>query len=177
MTQVMVTGDTQSDSMRPFTALVAQMELAWNKGDPQGFAGCFGEQADFIDMMGGHGTGRKMVEASHRAMFSGPFAQSKIEYRIEKVKPIGQRTAVVFLRAKLKLKDGEIWSRPTLTVRLANDGWKIAVFQTTRVVDSLTGAKAAAPAAAEKKPAAKAEKAEAKEEAPKSGKAAAPKKK
>jgi uncharacterized protein (TIGR02246 family) len=134
----MVSGDTQSDAMRPFTALVAQMELAWNKGDPQAFAACFGEQADFIDMLGGHGVGRAMVEQSHRAMFSGPFSKSRIQYRIDKVKPISQRSVVVFLRSKLTMANGEIWCRPTLTLRVANDGWKIAVFQNTRIADTPT---------------------------------------
>src|SRR5947209_2356489 len=101
MRQVMVSGDTQSDAMRPSTSLVAQMELAWNKGDPQAFAACFGEQADFIDMLGGHGVGKAMVEQAHRVMFSGAFSKSRIEYRIDKLKPIGQRTMILFLRSKL----------------------------------------------------------------------------
>ncbi|MBS0296775.1 MAG: SgcJ/EcaC family oxidoreductase [Proteobacteria bacterium] len=148
MSGVIVSGDTQSDAMRPFTALVAQMELAWNKADPQNFAACFGEQADFVDMMGGHGVGRAMVEQAHRAMFNGAFAKSRIQYTIDKIKPVVPgRVVVMFLRSRLTVANGTIWCRPTLTLRNAADGWKIAVFQNTRIADTPM-AKAPAPAKA-----------------------------
>ena len=134
MSQVAVSGDTQNDAIRPFTAIVAQLELAWNRGEPAVFAACFGDQTDFIDMFGGHGVGRQAVGQAHWAMWQGPFAQSRIEYRIDKIKPIGQRAAVVFLRSKLTTSAGQvIWGRPTLTMRFAEDGWRIAVFQNTRI--------------------------------------------
>ena len=148
MSGVIVSGDTQTDAMRPFTALVAQMELAWNKNAPQGFAACFGEQADFVDMMGGHGVGRQMVEQAHRAMFNGAFAKSRIQYTIDKIKPVVPgRVVVMFLRSRLSVANGTIWCRPTLTLRNAADGWKIAVFQNTRIADTPM-AKAPAPAKA-----------------------------
>jgi len=46
---------------------------------------------------------------------------------------------VLFLRAKLVvLRDGvasEMHTRPTLILRAAQDGWKIGVYQVTRIMD------------------------------------------
>lgn len=133
MTDASVTGQANAPAANPFVAIVGQMALGWNRADSDLYAGVFGDQVDFVDILGGHGVGRQAVKTSHEAMFQGPFAGSRIEYWIEKVKPIGQHTSVVFLRAKILTRAGEIWCRPTLTLRLADDGWRIAVFQNTRI--------------------------------------------
>jgi uncharacterized protein (TIGR02246 family) len=157
MTEVIVSGDTRNEALAPFTAVLAQMELAWNKGNAEGFAQVFGEQADFIDMMGGHSNGRAAIVASHKALLSGAYAKSKIQYKIEKTKPLAPTVMVLFVRSRLTLAgtEGEqiVAARPTLILRKAKDGWRISVFQSTRI--RLAPATAKTVAAPEKKPAKK----------------------
>jgi uncharacterized protein (TIGR02246 family) len=152
MTEVVVTGDTENQAMRPFKAILGQMAGAWNKGNAEAFAAVFGDQADFIDLMGGHSVGRAAIGKVHAALFAGPYSKSTVEYRIEKTKPLGPQVMVLFLRLKLTLqRDGqptEVFARPTLTLLRTNQGWRIAVYQGTRVVDRGAAGKAGAEAPA-----------------------------
>jgi uncharacterized protein (TIGR02246 family) len=128
--------------------IVAALELAWNKGDAKAFAAVFGPQADFIDMTGGHGVGQAEIEKAYTALFNGPFAKSRVAYRIEKVKPLAPMVATVFLAQRLTLQadNGEavIGFRPTLTLRKIGSDWKISVFQNTRIASAVRSPAAAA---------------------------------
>ena len=168
MTEVIVTGDTQNPAMKPFLALLGQMQQSWNNGNAQAFAAVFGEQADFIDLMGGHSAGQQAIGKLHAALFANAYKGSKIEYKIEKQKPLAPTVMVLFLHMKLTMqRDGkpvEMLARPTLTLLKTQQGWRIAVYQGTRVVDGTARAvagKAGAEAAAvtdesdDKKPAKK----------------------
>ncbi len=135
---VAVSGDTIDEAMKPIVKVVQELVRAWNAGDAPGFAAQFGEQADLIHLLGGHLSGRGAIEQAHRALFEGTYAGSQIAYTVVKLKPITPNVLVVFLRQKLTFKEGgkthEIQGSPTLTLRRAEDGWKIAVFQNTRVL-------------------------------------------
>ncbi|HWE47321.1 MAG TPA: SgcJ/EcaC family oxidoreductase [Caulobacteraceae bacterium] len=139
MTEVIVTGDTQTGAAKPFAALLGHMQGAWNKGNAQAFASVFGEQADFIDLMGGHSAGQQAIAKVHAALFAGPYKGSKVEYRIEKQKPLSQTVTVLFLRMKLTMeRDGkpvEMHTRPTLVLMKTQQGWRVATYQITRIVD------------------------------------------
>jgi uncharacterized protein (TIGR02246 family) len=139
MTEVIVSGDTQTGAAKPFAALLGHMQGAWNKGNAQGFASVFGEQADFSDLMGGHSSGQQAIAKVHAALFAGPYKGSKIEYKIEKQKPLGQQVSVLFLRMKLTVeRDGkpvEMHARPTLTLLRTQQGWRVASYQVTRIAD------------------------------------------
>ncbi|HEY3812208.1 MAG TPA: SgcJ/EcaC family oxidoreductase [Caulobacteraceae bacterium] len=144
MTQVIVSGDTQTGAAKPFAALLGQMQKSWNNGNAQAFAAVFGEQADFIDLMGGHSAGQQAIAKVHAALFAGPYQGSKIEYRIEKQKPLAPTVMVLFLHLKLSMeRDGKpvvMLARPTLTLLKTQQGWRVAVYQGTRVVTQGAGA-------------------------------------
>jgi uncharacterized protein (TIGR02246 family) len=140
MTEVIVTGDTKTGTAKPFAALLGQMQGAWNNGNAQAFAAVFGEQADFIDLMGGHNVGQQAIAKVHAALFANAYKGSKVEYRIEKQKPLAPTVMVLFLRLKLTMerdgKPAEMLARPTLTLVKGQQGWRVAVYQGTRVVDA-----------------------------------------
>ena len=140
MTEVIVTGDTEDPAMKPFKAVLAQMQQSWNKSDAAAFAAVFGDQADFIDLMGGHSVGQQAITASHKALFAGVYKGSKVAYKIEKTKPLAPTVMVLFLRMQLTLqRDGKavvMNARPTLTMRKGQAGWRISVYQGTRVVEA-----------------------------------------
>jgi uncharacterized protein (TIGR02246 family) len=155
MTEVIVTGDTQNPAMKPFMALLGQMQQSWNNGNAKAFGAVFGEQADFIDLMGGHNVGQQAITQVHTALFANAYKGSKIEYKIEKQKPLAPTVMVLFLRMKLTMqRDGkpvEMLARPTLTLLKTQQGWRVAVYQGTRVVDGTArgaGGKAGAEAEA-----------------------------
>ncbi len=150
----------QEEARRVTMQIVAQMEVAWNKGSAKQYAAVFGPQVDVIDMNGGHGVGQAQVEAAYTALFNGAFKGTKVAYRIDKLKPLGAGVAVVFLtqRVTQSTDKGDLVAlfRPSLTLRKVGNDWKISVFQNTRVQQPQ--ARAAAPAAAPAKADAKAEK-------------------
>jgi uncharacterized protein (TIGR02246 family) len=150
--------------MKPFKAVIAQMQQSWNKGDAAAFAAVFGAEADFIDLMGGHSVGQQAIAASHKTLFAGAYKGSKVAYTVEKMKPLAPTVMVLFLRLQLTLqregKAVQMQARPTLTLRRGQAGWRISVYQGTRVTEAPAAvtakAGAAAPAAVDdKKPVAK----------------------
>lgn len=144
MTEVIVSGDTQNPAMKPFMAILGQMQQSWNGGNAKAFAAVFGEQADFIDLMGGHSVGQQAIAQVHAALFAGPYKGSKVEYKIEKQKPLAPTVMILFLRLKLTVEQNgkpvEMLARPTLTLLKSQQGWRVAVYQGTRVVNASSGA-------------------------------------
>ncbi|MBV9418151.1 MAG: SgcJ/EcaC family oxidoreductase, partial [Alphaproteobacteria bacterium] len=82
-------------------AIVQSMEAAWNRGDGDGFAAHMSDDADFIDVLGRHHTGRKAIAEGHKGIFATIYKGSVVNYTVERVRPLGPLAAVAFLRAKL----------------------------------------------------------------------------
>lgn len=159
---VVVTGakdPAYEEARRVTMQIVANMEVAWNKGSAKQYASVFGPQVDVIDMNGGHGVGQAEVEKAYAALFGGAFKGSKVAYRIDKLKPLGAGVVVVFLTQQVTqtTDKGQAMAlfRPTLTLRKVGAEWKISVFQNTRVQGAVRRAAAAGAAAGADKAAAK----------------------
>lgn len=134
-------------------ALVRSFEAAWNEHDAGDFAAPFAEDAEFIHILGGGGTGRAAIRAGHDALFRSIYARSDVAYRILRVMRLGDHAAAVLLHQRLRFETGgaaqEIECRPTLiATRRGDGGWEIRLFQNTQIAGSGTAAAAQAAIAA-----------------------------
>jgi uncharacterized protein (TIGR02246 family) len=117
--------------------IVEQLESAWNRGDSVAWADLFAEDADFIHILGGRFIGRSAIERGHRIIFDTIYKGSTNKFVVEKVRFVGDRVAIVFVFATLKLTapgmPPQINARPTLVAERRDGTWRIVVFQNTLV--------------------------------------------
>jgi uncharacterized protein (TIGR02246 family) len=120
--------------------MVYQLEGAWNAADAVGFAALFGEDADFIHILGGYYTGRAAIEAGHRMIFGTIYKGSTVRYSVERIRFLRPDVAVVFLRQFLQFREGgvanELEARPTIIAEKVDESWRIAALQSTRITEA-----------------------------------------
>lgn len=63
---------------RAIAQLGQALQDAWNRGDAEGYASLFTDDADFVAWTGEYGRGRKAIEEGHRRLFRGPLAGSRM---------------------------------------------------------------------------------------------------
>ena len=128
--------DSNGDVEEPIRDLVRWLEMSWNSSASAGFATSFAEDADFINILGMHHTGRSSIEAGHRQIFDTIYKGSRVGYTLEKVRFVRPDVAIAFVRARLELLDGKILeTRPTLTLARTGNRWQIVVLQNTLIAD------------------------------------------
>lgn len=118
-------------------ALVEQLEQAWNRNDAEAFAAPFAEDAEFIHILGGGGTGKAAIRAGHEALFRTIYARSEVAYEVARILALGDSAAAVLIRQRLRFEaDGgtqEMHCRPTLVAERCGGTWTIRLFQNTQV--------------------------------------------
>ena len=111
-------------------------QLAGEGGLKAKLAQPLAEDADFINILGMHHTGRSSIEAGHRQIFDTIYKGSRVGYTLEKVRFVRPDVAIAFVRARLELLDGKILeARPTLTLARTGNRWQIVVLQNTLIAD------------------------------------------
>ena len=132
---------------RALHGMVYQLEAAWNAADSTGFAALFGEDADFIHILGGYYTGRAAIEAGHRMIFGTIYKGSTVRYNVEKIRFVRPDVAMIFLRQFLQFREGgvatELEARPTIVAEQVDGSWRIAALQNTRITEAGVAAKGA----------------------------------
>ena len=116
-------------------AMVEELESAWNEGDGARFAQSFAEDADFIDIHGVHVRGRGAIAACHETIFRTVYAGSRVVYRLDSLRVLGDRGAAALLRARLYLASSgrTLEARPLLVLARRRGRWRIAAFHNTLV--------------------------------------------
>jgi uncharacterized protein (TIGR02246 family) len=120
--------------------LAAALQITWNRGDAQSFAALFAEDADFIHILGGHGRGRAAIAQAHRALFSGIYRQSQVQFEVAAVRPLGPDAFVALLAQTLAFGEGTAATmmrcRPSLVLRRLGEAWAIVLMHNTRTAEA-----------------------------------------
>lgn len=118
------------------SAIVHDMESAWNKHDAKAYAAVFHRDAAFITFQGAYLKGRQDVEAVIARAHATGFRNSVTARRVEDVTFIGPDAAVVHVfRTNSGIADKPIPSRNTLVVTRRDGKWGVLAFQNTRLID------------------------------------------
>jgi uncharacterized protein (TIGR02246 family) len=122
---------------RALHGMVYQLEAAWNAADSAAFAALFGDDADFVHILGGYYNGREAIEAGHHMIFGTIYKGSAVRYSVEKIRFLRPDVALVFLRQHLQFfedrQPSELESRPTIVAEKVNGKWQIVALQNTRI--------------------------------------------
>jgi uncharacterized protein (TIGR02246 family) len=89
------------DAEQEIQQIVKKLERAWNAGDSTAFAAPFAEDADFVDVLGLHHSGRAPIEAGHRQVFDTIYQGSRVGYSVEGIRFVRPDVAIAFIRARL----------------------------------------------------------------------------
>ena len=94
------------------SAVVDQVEAAWNTHDMKRFAACFADDADFVNVGGTWWRGREEIEQKHAAVHAGRFKESMMQMQLAAFREIGPGVAVTHITWRF---DGHGESGPTRT--------------------------------------------------------------
>ena len=78
--------------------LVGEVEQAWNKHDMARFAGCFAEDADFVNVRGWWWKGRAEIERNHALSHETMFRDSTIRLELASAKELGAIIVIAHVR-------------------------------------------------------------------------------
>lgn len=70
-------------------ALASRLGAAWAAGDGDAFAAAFAEDADFIDIRGGHHAGRAAIARTHASIFATVYRGSTATYEVAGTRDLG----------------------------------------------------------------------------------------
>jgi uncharacterized protein (TIGR02246 family) len=117
---------------------VRQMESAWNTKSGAVFAKPFAEDADYVVINGMHLRGRSVIEKSHQQIFDTIFKETTIRLSVKQVRFFRPDVAVVHVNAHRDGPENEISVDALISMVMTRDkdGWKIAAFQNTQIVNT-----------------------------------------
>jgi uncharacterized protein (TIGR02246 family) len=122
-------------------SIVHQLETGWNTANGYVYASFFADDADFVHIFGHRYVGKEEIERGHQAIFDTIYKGSQVKYQIDKVRPLGEDAALIFLIQDLVFFPGgkrtEMKARPLLVVERRDGAFKIATVQNTLVTQEL----------------------------------------
>jgi uncharacterized protein (TIGR02246 family) len=117
--------------------ILERLQQAWNAGDGMGFAGPFAENADFVEIRGGHHRGAVAVGRGHEAIFSTIYAGSTVELQLEMARTVAPGAVVALVHSTMTAPTGPMagvnQARMTMVIVEGDERWAITAFHNTLV--------------------------------------------
>lgn len=102
------------------SAVVAEVETAWNSHDIARFGACFDDDADFVNVRGSWMRGRAEIEERHAHSHAAHFRNSTMRCELAAFKVVAPGVAVAHVRWEL---DGHDASGPRGTTETRRGIW------------------------------------------------------
>jgi uncharacterized protein (TIGR02246 family) len=115
------------------TAVVEQLERAWNAADGAAFGAEFADESDFVNVRGEHHRGATAIARGHEAIFASIYAGSRVDYRLELARPVAPGVVLAVAGATLEVPQGPLAGthEARMTLVIAEDG--ITAFHNTLI--------------------------------------------
>ena len=129
-----------TDDEAAMRANVKQMEAGWNAKQGALFAKPFAEDADYVVINGMYLKGRSLIERMHQQIFDTFYKNTTLNLSVRQVRFLRPDVALVHVSGQLTGAENEkSVSNASMTMVMIRDkqGWKIAAFQNTQVVNQL----------------------------------------
>src|ERR671932_2275886 len=88
-------------------AMVATYVAAWNRGDGDGFASVFADDADFTSIRLDQISAHAAIAAAHNQIFATIYNGTRIDATLERVRPLREDLAVLDIEAHMTDAAGE----------------------------------------------------------------------
>jgi uncharacterized protein (TIGR02246 family) len=120
-------------------AIVGELEARWNAADGAAYGAHFAEDADFVNVFGHYYHGRATIAAGHQRIFDTVYRGSRNSGAVEAIRAIapGVALALVAWHLRIPTNEGEREARARNTIVLTKgaEGWRIAAFHNTPIVE------------------------------------------
>lgn len=114
-------------------ALVGTYVDAWNRGDGDGFASIFADDADFTSIRLDQISGRGPIAAAHNQIFASYYRGTRIDATLERVRQLREDLAVLDIDAHMTNAAGEPFgakhAHAMAVAERQKGGWRIVAFQ------------------------------------------------
>jgi uncharacterized protein (TIGR02246 family) len=134
-----VTLTKTTDAVAVVAPIVEHLQQAWNSGDGMGFAGPFAQDADFVEIRGGHHHGAIAVGRGHETIFSTIYAGSTVDLQVETARKVGPGVVVALVHSTMTAPTGPMQgvnrARMTMVIVEEDERWAITQFHNTLVAD------------------------------------------
>jgi uncharacterized protein (TIGR02246 family) len=90
------------DATASVKSVVASLAESWNRHDMTAFAAAFGENADFVNVIGMHWHGRQEIEAKHAVTHRTIFRNSTLQIIDQSVRFLSPSIALAHVSTELK---------------------------------------------------------------------------
>ncbi|MEO8541437.1 MAG: SgcJ/EcaC family oxidoreductase [bacterium] len=94
------------DTTEIATALMRQLEVAWNRADGPGFAAPFTDDADFVDIRADYHKGRPEIAEGHVRILTGIFKDSVNKYELLAARELAPGVIGAQVRSTLQVPTG-----------------------------------------------------------------------
>jgi uncharacterized protein (TIGR02246 family) len=129
--------EREVNDVQSITAIVKQLEGAWNAADAAAFAAPFAGDADFVHILGAHYHGRETIQQGHQQIWDTIYKGSRTIYEIERIRMVRPDVAIAFVLSTVTMDAAEgpkvIQARPTMIMEKSADAWHIVTLQNTLV--------------------------------------------
>ena len=119
------------------TAVLQELERAWNAADGTAFGTVFTADADFVDIRGAHHTSAAAITQGHQAIFDSIYRGSTVRYRLDDARHLAPNCILAHGTGTLDAPAGPLQGvhDAVQTVVIVEDGdrWRIAAFHNTLV--------------------------------------------
>jgi uncharacterized protein (TIGR02246 family) len=119
------------------TAVLQQLEDAWNAGDGEAYAAGYDDDASFVNIRGERSRGAAAIAAGHAEIFATIYAGSTNRLALVDAQRLGDDVIVVTSRNTLDAPSGPLAgthdAMSTSVLRRQGDEWRIALTHNTLV--------------------------------------------
>ncbi len=117
------------------SAIVKELENAWNAADGTRFGVPFTDDADFVTIRAEHLRSREAIAKGHQGIFDTIYKGSTVRYELDSARPVAPGVAVAHVKTELKAPIGPLAgthnSLFTLVLVQQQNAWRIAAFHNT----------------------------------------------
>lgn len=123
------------DDAAPLRPLLQTLEDAWCAGDAQRFASVFGDDADFVDVLGRISRGRAAIERLHLRNFDTIHRNSRLTLELLRTRALSATMLLAQVRGQVDVPEGPMAGRTigiqTWLVERSGSHWQITAFHNT----------------------------------------------
>ena len=125
--------NSTTEAQGELRALVTTYVEAWNRGDGDGVASVFADDADFTSIRLQRIRGRAPIAAAHNQLFTTSNKGTRIDATLDRVRPLREDLAVLDIDAQMTTAAGEpVGPQHAHALAVAErqaNGWRIVAFQ------------------------------------------------
>jgi uncharacterized protein (TIGR02246 family) len=128
-----------TDPVSVATAVLTQLQDAWNAADGARYGAAFTGDSDFVTIRGEHFRGADVIAAGHQGILDSIYRGSTVKIELDVAREVLPGVALAVATSTLDAPSGPLQgrhdSRMTLVITSHNNGWLVDALHNTLVAE------------------------------------------